>query len=183
MPPERLLGLDPAPPGGAVEGQRPGVQHGQEARCTQLPPGAPPLSLRLVAQMRRGLWETRRPRRTSTISSPASTRSSNLPIFARASFIFTSNMTPPKMYTSSVPCTTLGVNQPGCLPRLAISSRRCGNRNFKGYFGAIGKVPKRLRDVNHASQRSEDEGGQAARRAFPTVVHRVFPRIATPWEV
>ena len=35
-----------------------------------------------------------------------------------------------------------------------------GNRNFKGYFWAIGKVPKRLQDVNHASQRSEMREGR-----------------------
>ena len=29
--------------------------------------------------------------------------------------------------------------------------RRAGNRNFKGYSGGMGKVPKRLQDVNHAS--------------------------------
>ena len=38
--------------------------------------------------------------------------------------------------------------------------KKVGNRNFKGYFGAIGKVQERLRDVNYASQRSKDEGGR-----------------------
>ncbi len=35
-----------------------------------------------------------------------------------------------------------------------------GNKNFKGYFRAIGNVPKRLQDVNHASQRSEMREGR-----------------------
>ena len=41
-----------------------------------------------------------------------------------------------------------------------------GNRNFKGYFWGIGKVPERSQDVNHADQRSED-GGAACEKGLP----------------
>ena len=57
------------------------------------------------------------------------------------------------------------------------------NRNFKGSFGTMGKVPKRHQNVDQGSECCEYEGGRVRKGPSPTVLQRIFPTIARLWEV